>query len=108
MSNDQQPNEQKAPTFWYVLGVAWIGGLIESILFVVFLGVFYRSVEIISIKAVTNCLRYTILPSIIGAAVGVLVPREITKKWEGLWKGTVLGSAISFCLLVVFVIFLAK
>lgn len=95
MSNDQQPNEQKAPTIWHVLGVvALIGGLIPLVLFNIFWGI-GRVDPLVTIS--------TIIPSIIGAAFGVLAPKTISKKWKGLWIGTVLGLVIGFGIMVTLV-----
>ena len=89
MSSIQQPSEQKGPTIWNVLGVGvLIGVLIGAFVYGSYNGMLNWRVVLIPI-----------IPAIIGAGIGVSLPKSISNKRRGLWIGAIFGPILIICLL---------
>ena len=89
MSNDQQQNEEKAPTIWNILGIGVLVG--------VFMGIVFFSIgKSFSFFGFGVVLIPTIA-AIIGAGIGSLLPITNSNKWNGLWIGAGLAALLPIC-----------
>jgi len=84
MSDIQQPEEKKAPTTKHVLGVSVLMAVLFSVLLVL--------VDWwVGAKALFTCSLVFFFPALIGASLGVSMPKSIDGKWSGLWIGATVG-----------------
>lgn len=91
MSDIQQPEEKKAPTTKHVLGASALMAVIFSVLLSVVLVMVDWWVDA---KVLFNCLPVFFIPALIGAFVGVSMPKSIDGKWSGLWIGAAIGPLL--------------